>query len=567
MRRAVPRPVIALLTRLYRLYYATLRVVTLLPDGSAGTPAEYPFGSEIFALAERDTVALAGIMAGRRFTVLVAQGRDGDWATAALRAMGCTVVRGSSRRGGVEALVALIDDRRQPSGPAALVVDGPLGPAGVAKPGVAALAAKTGLPICALGAAARREVTLNGTWARIHIPLPFTRVALALEAVPPAAPGGRDDPARRADEVTRALARARQRAQDAVGDPPAIAAPQARRPRLLTRLATPIVWVRDLLLAALVLIVAAPLWVLPWRAAAAVGRAYGLAFAALWPLARRVGAINLARAYGPALSQAEVRRAVWACAGSLGQSIAEGIQFVRRFKHAPAGWRDLYEVEDPDLERRILDDPRPKIFVTGHLGSWEIAIALAGLRTGDGGATIARRIDNVFLNAIVRRGRVRDPSQWIEKSGAAAEALARLRRGDNVALLLDENAGYRGVFVDFFGRPASTGKIAALLSLTTGAPVIVGACVRRSGRPFLYRLACVEPSAPETPAAIAATTQAIVATLERWVRDDPWQWRWIHWRWKTRPDGTEETYGRRELAACVRREQPGSVGAKEGTIA
>src|SRR5262245_38951370 len=133
--------------------------------------------------------------------------------------------------------------------------------------------------------------------------------------------------------------------------------------------------VRDVLLAGLAVLLAVPLWVLPWRTAAVVGRAYGLTLGAIWPLARRVGAINLARAY-PGVSRTEARRTTWACLASLGQGVAEGLQFARRFRSGADGWRDLIDIEDSDLERRILDDPRPKIFVTAHLGSWEVAMAV-----------------------------------------------------------------------------------------------------------------------------------------------------------------------------------------------
>jgi lysophospholipid acyltransferase (LPLAT)-like uncharacterized protein len=219
MIRPVARWTIVLLARLYRVYAATLRIVVLLPDGSATTLAAYPFGAQIFALSERDTVALAGIMAGRRFSVLVACGRDGDWATVALEALGCTVIRGSSRGGGVAALVTLIGDRLAARGPAALVVDGPLGPLGVAKSGVAVLAARTGLPICTIGAAARRRLTLARTWAQIYIPLPFTRVAVALEEIASESSAAPADLDRHAAAVTRALARARVRAQQALDAP------------------------------------------------------------------------------------------------------------------------------------------------------------------------------------------------------------------------------------------------------------------------------------------------------------------------------------------------------------
>jgi len=109
--------------------------------------------------------------------------------------------------------------------------------------------------------------------------------------------------------------------------------------------------------------------------------------------------------------------------------------------------------------------------------------------------------------------------------------------------------------VPFFGTLASTRKTPAVLSLATGAPIVVGACIRRPGRPFLYRLALLEPDTTlDAGEAIADLTARIVSTFEGWIRDDPLQWRWIHPRWKTRPDGREERYGRADLARAFARE-------------
>jgi len=306
---------------------------------------------------------------------------------------------------------------------------------------------------------------------------------------------------------------------------------------------------RDLLLTAFAVALLWPLYVLPWRAAGRLGHALGTLVSFVWPLSRRTAMVNLRRAYGAEMTRERAARIARAVVGNLGQGIAEGIQFGRRFKRGEPGWEQIVTVEDPALEARILADPRPKVFVTGHLGSWEIATMIAGLRAGRRGAAIVRRVDNPFLNAVVRRLRLADPAQWIEKKGSADEALRRLRAGDSIALLLDENGGRRGIFVDFFGRPASTQKTAALLSLATGAPVVLGAVVRRGGG-FLYRLALLEPPRPDERrggADILELTQRIVSLYEAWVRDDPEQWRWVHWRWRTRPDGTEETYGRRDV--------------------
>ena len=313
----------------------------------------------------------------------------------------------------------------------------------------------------------------------------------------------------------------------------------------------PLVLVRDFFLTILVLVLAAPLYLLPWRGASTVARGYGYLLGALSPRGRRVAALNLRRAYGPSMTRARAAQIAWRNFAGFVEGIADGMQFGRRYVRRVADPLPLYDSEDAALEARVLADPRPKVFVTGHLGSWEVAAGIADLRWPGGGAAIFRHIANPFLDALVRRIRTRHPDQLIDKRGGATTALTRLRQGDSVAMLLDENAGPRGAFVDFFGRPASTGKIAALLALNTGSPVVVGACLRRPGNRFFYRLSLIEPSGPATSANVTALTQAIVSTLEAWIRDDPEQWRWTHARWRTRPDGTEESYSAADVAREV----------------
>jgi lysophospholipid acyltransferase (LPLAT)-like uncharacterized protein len=202
------------LGRLYRIYYRTLRLRALLHDGSVTTPGEYAFGREIFALCERDALALAGVVAGRGFTALAAPGRDGEWAAGALGALGCTVVRGASARGGAGALRRLVRALRASDAPAGLVVDGPLGPAGAAKPGAAYCAAKTGRQVFPLAAAARPAIVFPRTWSGIYVPAPFARVVIVVEAPLGVPDDGFGDAGRApaSEELTRRLARARARA-------------------------------------------------------------------------------------------------------------------------------------------------------------------------------------------------------------------------------------------------------------------------------------------------------------------------------------------------------------------
>lgn len=207
---------------LYRAYFATLRVSGLLADGTATRPREYPFGRELFALCERDALLLAGISSYTPFTALVTIGTDGDWAAALLNRLGFDTVRGSSLRGGSQAVSGLVRALRTSEKPAAIVVDGPLGPAGRAKEGTVVIGMRTHRPIRALGVASRREIVFRRTWSGISLPLPFSRVVIACDdPLPVPISAGPDEVAALTEELTRRLALMRRCALAAVGRSPA----------------------------------------------------------------------------------------------------------------------------------------------------------------------------------------------------------------------------------------------------------------------------------------------------------------------------------------------------------
>jgi KDO2-lipid IV(A) lauroyltransferase len=94
------------------------------------------------------------------------------------------------------------------------------------------------------------------------------------------------------------------------------------------------------------------------------------------------------------------------------------------------------------------------------------------------------------------------------------------------------------MFVDFFGRPASTFKSIALLALEyNAAMVVVG--VPKVGEPMRYQIVSEELILPEEyadrPDAVKAITQRYTAALERMVRRNPEQYFWLHRRWKHEP--------------------------------
>jgi len=182
---------------------------------------------------------------------------------------------------------------------------------------------------------------------------------------------------------------------------------------------------------------------------------------------------------------------------------------------------------------------RGMIMLTGHYGNWEVlGYTLATL--GFGSTAVARPLDNPYINDWVMGVRERRGQRIIDKKGAIEEVSTTLARGGVVGFIADQNAGKKGMFVDFFGRKASTYKSIGLLAMEYKVPVVVG-CAVRVGDRFKYRMHMQDVIRPEDwkdqDDPLRYITQRYTKAIEDFVRAEPGQYLWVHRRWKTRPKG------------------------------
>lgn len=191
------------------------------------------------------------------------------------------------------------------------------------------------------------------------------------------------------------------------------------------------------------------------------------------------------------------------------------------------------EVLDLMVRRRGL------ILVTGHYGNWEIlgyVLATLGFET----TSVARPLDNPFINEWVLGVRERMGQRIVDKKGATAVVPGILEKGGIVGFIADQNAGSKGIFVDFFGRLASTYKSIGLLAMNYEVPIVIG-CARRTWGKFLFDVVVEDIIYPadwksqDDP--LRYITQRYTKAVEAFVREDPGQYLWVHRRWKTRPKG------------------------------
>lgn len=303
---------------------------------------------------------------------------------------------------------------------------------------------------------------------------------------------------------------------------------------------------------------AAPIWavlgvlkLMPRRAAAGLGAALARAIGPFLPMTR-VARRNLALCF-PEKSPAEraaILRAMW---DNLGRLAGE-------FTHRRALWdptlrevarrygedairagaarsegvtliADRIEISGADQFMRLLEEKRPALIFTAHMGNWEV-MQWTAARMGLKYAVIYRRPNNPFIARIIE-GRRGGMVEFLPKGMQGAFGAARvMERGGRLGMLIDVKEN-KGVALPFFGRPAMTGTALATLALRFDA-LVFGVWTQRLGKDR-FRITIERPleirRTGNHEADMRALMSAINARVEAWIRARPDQWLWLHRRW------------------------------------
>jgi KDO2-lipid IV(A) lauroyltransferase len=251
---------------------------------------------------------------------------------------------------------------------------------------------------------------------------------------------------------------------------------------------------------------------------------------------RRLALSHLALAF-PEKSEAEREAIVRQMFVNLGRSAAE-LASIRSFNDRLEGYMELQgrEVLQAAVARR-----QGVVFVTGHLGNWELMARLVA-RVGAPVSAVAKRGGDARLMALIEAWRLEGgvTTLWREDPSTARALLRTFKEGKVLGILVDQDTRVQGIWVPFFGRPAFTPRAPADLALRTGAPVLVGTSHRkgpRAGDGFVFEISEIayDPRPADKEAEVIRITAACQAALEDAIRRYPSDWVWMHERWKTQP--------------------------------
>jgi len=270
---------------------------------------------------------------------------------------------------------------------------------------------------------------------------------------------------------------------------------------------------------------------LPIGIALGIGRFFGtLAYFVNYRRAK-VAYANMRAAFGGEKEPAEIRNIVKDLYRNFGQMLVE----VVRMPSIDKPYMDKYvEVPGWDNFTDAISEGRGVIYLTGHFGNWELCSIVSALR-GFPLFVLAREQKMRRLNDLLNMARESKGCKVIKKGMATREIYEHLEKNGVVGILSDQDAGKRGVFINFFGRPTSSPRGAFALARKTQS-VIIPAFAARTGGPYhkIFLESPIEISNEgDGYSNELEAMQKFASVLESYIRKYPSQWLWLHKRWKS----------------------------------
>jgi len=283
----------------------------------------------------------------------------------------------------------------------------------------------------------------------------------------------------------------------------------------------------------------AVLFILPRGGRRWMGRRFGDFFHFADKKHRQLVHDNLKLAYGDELSEEERKRITKGVYHHFSTMLMEIISPHRPTKKM---MERISEVEGWENLHKAYDYGRGVLILTAHFGNWELMGVAQGFM-GKPLHVVARTLDNPMLNSLLHKYRTQSGNTVHYKVNAIKGIMSVLKQKEAAAVLIDQNVNPgRGIFVDFFGVPASTTTVVSALAAKTGAPIVPAFSLPLPGGKwkFIYETPLVYDDGNKSKERIAEITQRCTEIIEQYVRKQPEAWLWLHRRWKTRPPEESE---------------------------
>jgi len=230
---------------------------------------------------------------------------------------------------------------------------------------------------------------------------------------------------------------------------------------------------------------------------------------------------NLRLAFGAEMSEAQLRQINRRHFQLLGANLLTGL------KASTMSHKKIWE----RVTLNLRFEPRPGggIVLLSHTGNWELYSHLGKRSPEYRYGVVYQTLANPFIDSYVRAARTQSGIKLFDRRTQLLSCVRFLRDGGVLAVLVDQGAGYAGLWMPLFGKLTSSSTLAASLALRMGLPVVPLA-ITTSGR-ARWKLDVSEPIYLKGDDPEILTAQ-INRLLEEQIRRAPADWLWAHNRWK-----------------------------------
>lgn len=272
--------------------------------------------------------------------------------------------------------------------------------------------------------------------------------------------------------------------------------------------------------------------VLPVSFALWLGRRFGIV--AFWVNKKRrlIAYANLKAAFANEKSPQELRAITKRVYQNMVQTFMEVLNLTKVNKKYVDEYIDIVNME---RIQNAAQSGRGTILLTAHFGDWELS-SLVSAAVGFPIAVLVREQKMKHLNEILNRLRESNGCKVIRKGMDVKNLITMLREKKIVGILADQDAGKNGILVDFFGRPTSSHSGVMEIAKRTDSLILPAFIVRTKGPHHkLYLEEYIDFRNTQSPDAVKENLQKYMKLLEKYVREYPDQWLWLHKRWKSTP--------------------------------
>lgn len=284
-------------------------------------------------------------------------------------------------------------------------------------------------------------------------------------------------------------------------------------------------------------ILSIPFAILPLLLTKKLGEILGLSVFFLWSSRRKIALENIRKSLSlqAIITSRPPETIIKDTFKNMGRSLAEVIKIYYGFGKKIFEYVEIKGVENLHKAR---SKGKGIIFLTGHCGNWELLSLTASVKLYPV-TIIARQINNPYVNKFVERMRQRYGNKIIYKKDAIRPIIKLLKNNGIVGILMDQAViSDEGYVIDFLGRGAWTTKTPAIIARKTGAAALP-VFIHRTKRGHRIRIypEIVLSQTQDLESAIIQDTKQFSGYIEKYIREHPDEWLWIHRRWK-RVDNT-----------------------------